>query len=233
MNSATETSQGWSGIYSGLVITWEWIERLFTALWTGLGWPHAVLVMFCIGVYYFKQEVKGVIPRIKRIGADGFEVEPQNIPVQPSVKSAEPRSTPTGEFPHAHGIMLEIVRKQFEKENSPDAVDLIMQDDAGWRVLWYFENVYSYIFGGQIKLLELLNQRGAVGAPLDEIQREWEAHKELHKPQLDQLDMDGYIKFLLAKDLILKTDVDLKITPTGKEFLMWMTKFGRSSDRLW
>ncbi|OUM28305.1 hypothetical protein B8W72_20830 [Pseudomonas putida] len=127
--------------------------------------------------------------------------------------------------------MLELVRKQFEGEKGPDSVELLMQDDAGWRVLWYFENVYSYIFGGQIKLLELLNHRGVV--PLDEIRREWDAHKELHKPQLDQLDMDGYLKFLLAKDLILNSGVDLRITPTGKEFLMWMAKFGRSSDRLW
>ncbi|SIR97627.1 hypothetical protein [Pseudomonas putida] len=233
MSSATEAIGGWSSVYAVVVTAWEWIELLFSGLWTGLEWPHAVLIMFCTGIWYFNAEIKGVIPRIKRIGTDGFEVEPQSVPVQPSVKAEDVRSPIIGDFPHTLGVSLGIVRKQFEGKSDSDAVEMLIHDDASWRVLWCFENIYSYIFGGQIKLLEMLNQRAVVGVPLSEVKREWDAHKELNKPQLDQLDMDGYIEFLIVKELIVRSDADLKITITGKEFLIWMTRFGRSADRLW
>ncbi|MHC8334578.1 hypothetical protein [Pseudomonas sp. LB3P25] len=233
MNGTTEPSNDWSGFLAGVVTTWEWLERFFAALWSGLGWPHAVLIMFCIVIVYFKDEIKVVIPRIKKIGADGFEVESPLPPIQPSAKDSELQNIPKGDFPHTFGIVLDLVKKQIEDKDQAEALQFLVGDDAGWRVLSYFENIYSYIFGGQIQLLQLLNQRGTFGLSFVEAEREWEAYKDRFKPNLDELEMDTFLGFLITKELIIKTETAIIITLTGNEFLQWMTKFGRSTYRPW
>ncbi|VVO20333.1 hypothetical protein PS712_04182 [Pseudomonas fluorescens] len=233
MNNATDTSNDWSGFIANVIATWEWVERFFAALWSGLGWPHAVLIMFCVGVYYFKGEIKSVIPRIKRIGSDGFEVESQSPPVQPTVKDGEVKNIPKGDFPHTFDVALRIVQKDIEGKSDADALQHLIGDDAGWRVLWYFETIYSYIYGGQIRLLQLLNQRGTMGMTLAEVEAEWEEHKSRNKPTMDKWEMQPYLDFLKSRELILLEGDTLKITFTGNEFLTWMAKYGRSDNRLW
>lgn len=233
MNGTIDSGNYAAVFLSGVISTWEWIERFFAALWSGLGWPQAVLIMFFIVIFYFKDEIKGVIPRIKRIGAEGFEVEPPLPPIQPSAKGIELQNIPKGDFPHTFGIVLDLVKKQVEGKDQAEALQFLVGDDAGWRVLSYFENIYSYIFGGQIQLLQLLNQRGTFGLPLVEAEREWEAYKERFKPNLDELEMDTFLGFLITKELIIKTEGAIIITLTGNEFLQWMAKFGRSTNRPW
>lgn len=233
MSGLPGTSCDWPGFILGVIAVWEWIERVFAALWSELGWPHAVLIMFCIGVYYFKGEIKSVIPRIKKIGADGFEVESQAPPVQPSTKDGDFKDIPIGDFPHTFGLALELVKNEVDGKNDADAVQYLLANDAGWRVLCYFEGIYSYIYGGQIKLLQLLNTRGVIGMSLAEVEREWEVHKEKFKPAMDEWQMQPYLDFLVAKELIVIVDGKIRITFTGNEFLTWMAKYGRSDDRLW
>lgn len=231
MNGATDSGTGWSGFISGAIAAWEWVERFIAALWSGLSWPHAVLIMFFFVFFCFKSEIKGVIPRIKKFGKDGFEVDVP--PTQPSIKVGEIKNPPTGQFPHTFSIIIELVSKQIEGKDSSDAVQYLLSDNTDWRVLWYFENIYSYIFGGQILLLEVLNQRGGVGVSMEEANREWQGHKERNKPHMDDWEMQPYLNFLIVKDLIVMSETDIKITLTGKEFLMWMTKYGRSSEKAW
>jgi hypothetical protein len=233
LNGATDSGDGWSGFLAGVIATWEWFERLFVGLWSGLGWPHAALIMFLITVYFFKNEIKNVISRIKKVSTDGFELESPLPQIQPSVNQGELKIVSDGEFPHSCGIVLDIVKKQIEGKSDQDALSFLLSDDVGWRVLWYFENIYSFIFGGQIKFLELLNQRGVTGVSLAEAKREWEVHKENNKPHMDEWEMQPYLNFLIVKELIVIDDEEIKITITGKEFLIWMTKNGRSPNRLW
>jgi hypothetical protein len=215
------------------VAIWEWFERLFAALWSGLGWPHAVLIIFCITVGCFKTEIRNILPRIKKVGADGFEVESPQPQVQPSIKQSELKTVPAGEFPYSSGIVSGLVKKQIEEMTEQDALQFLLSDDVSWRVLWYFENIYSFIYGGQIKFLELLNQRGVVGVSVVEAMSEWTQHKENNKPHMDDWEMQPYLNFLINKDLIVKEGECFKITATGKEFLIWMAKYGRSANRLW
>lgn len=233
MNGATDSGNDWSGFIAVLAATWEWFERLFAALWSGLGWPHAVLIMFCIAVVYFKTEIRNILPRIKKVGADGFELESPLPQIQQSTNDSELQNVPIGDFPHSFAIVFELVKKQVEGKDPAEVQQFLIRDNAGWRVLCYFENIYSNIFGGQIQLLQLLNQLAVTGLSMAEAGREWAAYKERFKPSLDEWDMDGFLAFLVAKDLIVKTDDSLQITPTGNEFLTWMTKYGRSTARPW
>ncbi|MBT1262532.1 hypothetical protein KHP07_19360 [Pseudomonas sp. VS40] len=223
----------WSGFFSVVTAIWEWFERVFVGLWSGLGWPHVALIMFLITVYFFKNEVKNILPRIKSFSASGFEVESPQPQIQPSTSQGEIRVFPDGEFPHSYGIVLGIVQQQLASKSDQEKLNFLLSDDVGWRVLWYFENIYSFIFGGQIQFLELLNQRGVTGVSLGETHREWEALKARNSPHMDDWEMEPYLGFLIAKELVVVEGQDIKLTMTGKEFLVWMTKNGRSPNRLW
>ena len=78
--------------------------------WGGLDWPHAILIIFSVVVVFFRGEIKGVIPRIKRIGADGFEVESPVPPVQPSTSVSALQNLPEGDFTHSFGIVLNAIK---------------------------------------------------------------------------------------------------------------------------
>ena len=233
MNGATDASHDWSWLVTAIVATWEWFERFLAALWSGLGWPHAVLIMFCTAMFYFKAEIRSILPRIKKVGADGFEIESPLPQIQQSMASSEPQNLPAADFPHSLGIVLDLVKKQLYGKDPGDVQQFLIRDNAGWRVLCYFENIYAYIFGGQIQLLQLLNQLGVTGLSMADAGREWDAYKDRFKPNLDEWDLDGFLAFLVAKELIVKIDDSLRITPTGNEFLTWMTKYGRSTSRPW
>lgn len=223
----------WSKIFLVMTAIWEWFERLCVGLWSGLSWPHAALIMFFITVYFFKSEVKNILPRIKSFSASGFEVESPQPQTQPSTNQGEIKVFPDGDFPHSCGIVLGIVQQQLVDKNDQEKLNFLLGDDVGWRVLWYFENIYSFIFGGQIQFLELLNQRGVSGVSLGETIREWEALKARNSPHMDDWEMDPYLGFLISKELVVVEGQDIKLTMTGKEFLVWMTKYGRSPNRLW
>lgn len=222
-----------SGFFSGVVATWEWFERVCVGLWTGLGWPHSTFMMFLLAVYLFKNEIKNVIPRITKFGASGLELESPPPQTQPSVNAGELKESSVGEFPHSYGIVLAVVTKKLEEINDQERFNYLLSDDVRWRVLWYFENIYSFIFGGQIRFLELLNQRGMTGVSSSEAKQKWEEYKEINKPHMDDWEMQPYLNFLIVKELIVVEGEWFKITTTGNEFLVWMAKNGRSSNLLW
>ncbi|WP_146023279.1 hypothetical protein [Pseudomonas sp. GW456-12-10-14-LB2] len=232
MNNTTDSDNNWAELVSGLIAGWEWLERLLAALWNGLGWPHSALIMFCVLICLFKDEIRNVIPRIRKFGTDGFEMEspPQ---AQQATNEGELQEPPVGDFPHVFGVVFEAVTREIEGKDMAEAKQFLVRDSAGWRVLCFFENIYSNIFGGQIQLLQLLNQRGLAGMPTAEAEREWSAYKERFTPALDDWEMDGFLAFLIGKELIIKSEDRIAITFTGHEFLIWMTKYGRSTNRPW
>ena len=213
---------------------WEWVQHLFATLWGGLGWPHATLIMFIVGICCFSGEIKDILPRIKKVGASGVEVDPQLPLVQPSLRDDVRLQSPHGnDYPSTFAVALGLVQGEILNKAPQEQIQYLVATDAGWRVLWLFENTYSFIFGGQIQLLQLLNQRGAAGLPSAEALQEWNAYKERFKPNLDEWQMKPFIDFLVGRELVTRTDDALFIAPRGNEFLTWMVKNGRSSNRPW
>ncbi|MCK9801426.1 winged helix-turn-helix domain-containing protein [Pseudomonas sp. MAFF 302030] len=234
MGSANKSSYDLSGFFSDVKAVWEWFEHLFAAIWGGLGWPHATLIMFIVGICFFRREIKNIIPRIKRVGASGVEVDPQPPLAQPVARSEVQLQSPHGQdYPGTFSIALGLVQGEIANKNPNEQIQYLVATDAGWRVLWLFENTYAFIFGGQIQLLQLLNQRGITGLPLAEAVREWDAYKERFKPNLDEWQMKPFLDFLIARELITLNDDTFFIAPRGREFLTWMVKNGRSPVRPW
>ncbi len=234
LNSATEASGNWSLFIAGVVAIWEWFQHLFATIWGGLGWPHATLIIFIVSVYCFSSEIKSILPRIKKVGATGVEVDPQPPLVQPSLRDEEKlQHAHSGDYPSTFAVALGLIQGEILNKNQTEQIQYLVMTDANWRVLWLFENTYSVIFGGQIQLLQLLNERGVAGFPNDEAVREWQAYKDRFAPHLNEWEMTPFIDFLVVRELITKTDDALFIAPRGNEFLTWMVKNGRSPNRPW
>lgn len=224
----------WADIASVVSTVFGWSENFVSVFWSGLEWPHAALIIFSIGVYFFRHEVRGVIPRIKKFGTGGVEVEPQPPIAQPSLKEGkEPQNTLSADYPSTFTAALNLVENEIAGKELSEQLKYLVCTDAGWRVLLLFENTYSYIFGGQIQLLQLLNERRFTGLSNSDAEAEWAAYKERFKPYLDEWQPEPFINFLIARELIYKTDSALGISPRGSEFLVWMAKSGRSSSRPW
>ena len=117
-----------------VVSIWGWLQGVVSAFWGGLDWPHAILIIFSVVIIFFRGEIKGVIPRIKRIGADGFEVESPVPPVQPSTSVSALQNLPKGDFTHSFGIVLNAIKEQIKDMDQAEALQFLLADDAGWRV---------------------------------------------------------------------------------------------------
>lgn len=233
-----------------IVPVWAWIERFFAALWFGFQWPHAVLAIFAAVLMLYRIELKGLIPRIQQIGANGLVMaapspttaqqdsqdeseqivsgptdEPESGPPPPSI----PPPPVATEYPAAHKQVLAFINSQIQSLDPEAAKQYLVDHLVASRVLWTFENIYVYIFGGQIELLRYLNQRLGVGASSQEIEALWVTHQQQQKPGLDNWTSDAYLHFLRQRDLIIEANGMFQISPWGHEFLIWLIKSGRPS----
>jgi hypothetical protein len=254
MSDTTEVGSASAIILSVVTIIWGWIERLTSAIWTGLGWPHAVLIIFLIAIGCYRLEIKALIERVLEFGPAGVKLQP---PVQPSpLERADPSaaavssSSSTGElsppprnkgipmpeiivFPEQIKFWKEAILREVSDMSDTEAKSYLIPCLAMSRSMYVFEFCYSNIFGGQIRLLHILNQRIGKSVSTQEINYFWAAHQEQTKPVLDLWSADQYLSYLLQNGLIEKTEDLVKLTIKGAEFVLWLTHFGRPLDKPW
>ena len=227
---------GGSSVVASIVIAaWDWLEKLVSAFWTGLEWPHAVLAIFCLTVFFFKKELREFIPRITEVGASGVRLSDAVVQNQQNA-SAEPAevSMPEGavslgaEFPELMKITMDSVNCELEKLSDADRkIGFLKAYLSYWRAMYIFENFYSTIFGGQIKILQFLNNFGSAGCSSDQVRNVWDAHVQANKPLMDAWLFETYMKFVYEHGLVKDRSESIVITDLGREFLIWMTKYGK------
>lgn len=233
-SAVTETQSVAENFFIQLIAhIWVWFENLVYLFWNGLGWPHTALMIFIVGVCCFRTELKDVISRIKSVGASGFEVRAKSQKAQGVAPDLNVAQSDDVESSYTFGLMLEAVDKDLSNVPEHNLVEALRRVSAYWRMVYVFENIYSFIFGGQLSLLWMLNQLGDNGMSMTEVEREWLAYKERFKPSLDTWEIGPFLQFLYLNELAKERDGVLKVTTKGREFLVWMTKTGRPSVRPW
>jgi hypothetical protein len=142
--------------------------------------------------------LKSVLPRIKKLGKDGLDIAPPGSgwDAEEVKKEAEEaaRSTAIGGhdlmFPAETMIATQSVDAELQSVPADSQIQFLRNSLATWRVLWLFENIYAAIFGSQIKLLRLLNQRGAGGIGQEELTNHWEEYRNSVGAALNAWTMD-------------------------------------------
>ncbi len=89
----------------------------------------------------------------------------------------------------------------------------------------------AWFFGNQITLLRALNETGASGLSAAYVNRHFRGVKTLYPNDFEQWSVERYCQFLFAYNLITQTEGQFHITAYGVEFLVWMTRTRRPSNR--
>ncbi|MGQ7814623.1 hypothetical protein ACUTAH_02920 [Metapseudomonas furukawaii] len=231
-----------------------WISNVVSGFWQGLEWPHAFLITSAVVISSFKEEIRKLIPDLNELGPGGLKFSGKQSPAQ-SEHADEPRiAIPAGEpsegavsaprlgrgipippiaFQSTVDASKEFIANEVSDLSDPEAKDYLRKWLAFTRVMWDFENIYTNIFGGQIKYLQILNDRVGMGLSIEEARGIWEAHQTQQKPHLDNWTFEQYLNFLKVRTLIEEIDGRIHIHVRGKDFLLWMTQYSRTFDRAW
>jgi len=234
---------------------WDWVERVTSAVWSGLEWPHAVLIIFLVAIFCYRLEFKALIERILEIGPSGLKLQPPaSQPSQPD--GVEPRAVvdgsipvagelppaptnkgiplpPTIVFPEQMRLNKEGILHEVAEMSDTEAKSYLITMLAFCRAMWSFEFCYANIFGGQIRLLQMLNQRIGRSIHMQEVNTIWATHQEQVKPVLDLWSAEQYLSYLSQNGLVEISADTVKLTIKGAEFVLWLTHFGRPLEKPW
>lgn len=226
----------WLVIKSWILIFWDWLERFASTLWGGLEWPHAAIVIFLVTVYAFKVEIRRAIPRVVSVGAGGVNLVSEQTVSQQVLREGEGLAASletNSEFPVVMKMAIDSIDHDIGATTNTDLSGFVKSQLVYWKSMWWLENTYSNIYGGQIMLLKYLNPLGELGISDEDVNHLWQQHKLQFTPHMDSWRLDIYLDFLMSRNLIERLGDRIRIKPLGKEFLVWMAKFGRAEARPW
>ncbi|MHB0825140.1 hypothetical protein ACYCFL_05850 [Stutzerimonas nitrititolerans] len=215
-----------------LVPLWQLGRDVISAIWGGLEWPHAVLIIFCLLVLLFKTEIRSFLARMHELGPQGIKAQQIPPPIDihgataaPSADSDAPPADSgvpvvdsgapsTGsDSGGASGVpippiyfpaVMHATEKNIDKEleGVPDTRSYLVKHLAYARVSYDFESIYSMAYGGQLGLLNLLNMNFMTGLTDQQLEQQWQEHKSKTRPVFESWTKEQYMSFLFARDLI-------------------------------
>ncbi len=212
------------------------VASFFLSAWGGTGWPHVAIIFGVVFLLLFRAQIKILLLKVKSVGKSGITMGPELTPVQPEASdspglSSQVVTTNTDylkQYPNALAIQRANIRAELKTVSSENTVDYLTGTLAYARTLWFFENTFNIIYGGQISFLKILNDRQGVGVGKADLHGLWIQHQTKLAPALDAWDGTVYLSFLYGRGFIQDHGSVVMITAGGVEFLMWMIQFGRS-----
>ena len=116
-------------------------------------------------------------------------------------------------------------------DTASETTKVLARHLAATQIALEFEQVHGVIFRSQIYLLKKLNEAATAGLETAVIDRHVEHSQKLFPEQLGHWTRDDYLQFLFDRVLIRKDGGTYQITVSGKDFLMWIVRMGRSENR--
>jgi hypothetical protein len=187
-----------------------------------LAWPLVVLIV----TMRYRDEIRELVPRVRRAGPTGVEFEPANQQdtVKSDVVSESSKLQQKTYIPNSSPVVAEM-EKRFKDDLSSfqdvSHVDVLVRELATARLAASFEFILSIIFGSQIEGLRLLDQMSTV--TIDEARGFFETYRKAN-PDFYTNGFEGWLHFLKLQELVKEEDGKLKITDLGKEFLIFLTR---------
>lgn len=203
--------------------TWLQVLTIVFDVIKQLVWPLVVITL----VYWFRSEIRVLIPKLKRAGPEGVEFESTERQQAASV-------SPPGELKQLPGISrtpaierVERVLRANINQQYPHATereDHLTRFLAEAHLVAHFERTYRIIFGSQIDGLKILNQRGDV--PENEAREFFQQVQQKYPEVYRTYGYDDWLGFLLRRDLIERRNGNIVLTDIGRDFLLYMTTCG-------
>lgn len=199
-------------------------------------WIHLVFLFAVIFLFVFRDQVSSLISRTRKIGKEGLSADPvpekQQEKIETNSEAVQRLLNMVGDS-HLINKIEESIFIDLEDQNISDDTDkvkVLTKHLAGTQTLLAFEIIYGSIFGSQIFLLETLNEVRTQGMDTNAVYQYFDQVKTTH-PELGQWSNVQYLKFLFDNSLIHHNDDKIYIMELGTEFLIWLTKNGRSKAK--
>ena len=201
-----------------------------------IAWPGFAV----FAVIYFRQELRGLIKRIRRASGVEFDQLPQSAEVTSGplslVGEAAGAPSASGELlatiPHTpatayvESLILDLPQvKILTVPQERERVFLRMASRAA--VISQFNQAEATIWASQINMLEYLNAKRA-GETLAQLKAMFYDNAASQYPELYRpYSFDGWMAFLKHNDLVRIVDGSAAVTQVGIEYLMWRAETGR------
>ncbi len=199
-----------------------------------LVWPIVVLIIAPFFLWVFRKPLSSLILRIKSIGTvNTFEPRPQkeekNKEAVQELLNVGGGSVILNEIEST--IRQELKDRDIDTDMNKDTINILIKHLAATQLILDFEQIYSMIFGSQIRLLQKLNQSVNRGIQIEELQSYFEQTQKNFPQPLSTWSLDGYLKFLIGRYLIVAKGNSYCLTDKGVEYLSWMTNKGKFENK--
>jgi hypothetical protein len=183
-----------------------------------LAWP----VLVGGFLWYFRQEVKTLFDRLKKLGAAGAEFDDAKQSVMlPKLDIDNLREFPNlGRTPFM-GDLEKVLLSHLTLVNAPDQIPLLVRNLAQCRLELTFERIHSAIFNSQIEGLRKLEEAGGK-VKKAEAETFFENVKSAYPDFYETLSFEQWASFLIRSDLIIIRQDEVQLLPLGKEYLLYL-----------
>lgn len=208
-------------------------------------WPSAAVVVLAL---IFRGALSNLFGRVAKVDKGGITLFPglarqdadakrenSSTEKQSSVKTAEELLKSFN-----NSLVLTIfedsIKADIEKHNlkaDDKTVELLVRNLAMEQIKVLFLEIYSVIYGSQMRLMRAILEQPGHRVSKSDIDR----HVQVVKEQFPNLFKNSgwgtahYLGYLLAMNLIGEEKGDVYITPCGTEFLAWVLKSGRTENK--
>jgi hypothetical protein len=188
---------------------------LLVDLVKGIAWPALIFAL----VYVFRAPLKELIPRVRKAGPTGIELEVHQTAVV-NKWAGELKSLPGLLRTPPIESLEKTLHSQLEYTKEGERTDLLVNRLAVAQLASVFERVYGAIFGSQIAGLRTLANAGGTLTTADALRYFDEAKS--NKPEL-KVEFGAWLEFLRAFSLIKIENEKISITDLGRDFLLYLT----------
>jgi len=196
-------------------------------------WLAISIITICVFfMVFFHKNIRAFIDRTRTVKYRDSEVVTEN----PSQEPVDTTVSPTEEYTREFDSPVLQEQKRLINEAltrvGPEKERFLVRELAITQLSLAFERTYSTIWGGQICILEELNDRRTLGSSKEEIKTSFYDVAVTKWPNyFTNYSYDEYLDFLKASNLMREENETLFINALGIEFLQYLTQTGKSGAR--
>lgn len=199
-------------------------EQLFLLIGV-VAWPVAAY----FAARLFRDELKSLLPRLRKLGPTGaeFEGKEQKGVISPDSK-VELNKVSMAELrdPTAQAVENSIL-EALHSIPDENQVAVLVRGLTEARMLRAFERFYANIFGSQIEALQMLNSGSVSRAEAIKLLEELKAERGI----LEGWNIDMYMGYLKTASFVVEEAGEYQITETGRSFLRFIVDNGLSTEK--
>ncbi len=191
-------------------------------------WPTATTIIAIVFLVMFREQISGLIARIKRLSRTGIEADAQ-LQVSPSeaCASAAEELLRESDSPliadQEQILQAELDKRTFATEQ--DRARYLLRQLTISVVLRSFEATYNLIYGSQVFALQQLNSREDMA--VDDFKPIYEFAAGAYHTLYEGYSFENWFGFISASSLVVVHGDSVRISVRGREFLRYLVSAGR------